>query len=80
MEILILIISIVNLILLIGYGIHYFKKNYVILTAEEWGAIEEFVEAHKDDDNEEIIELPGGTGVEVGFNADYLMDDDEEDE
>lgn len=69
----------INTIILIIFGCLYVKKNYVIMTAEEYQVISQFVEEHSAED-EASQELAGGTGIEVGFGADYLEDESEEDE
>lgn len=66
-----------NTLLLVAFAVLFFKKNYVILSTEDYntiaGAVEEYskqIEANQ--------ELAGGTGVEVGFGADYLEDEEKE--
>lgn len=73
------LLTLINTLILIIFSIIYFKKNYVIMTADEFQAVSEFVEQHSADD-ESKQELAGGTGVEVGFGADYLQDDEESQE
>lgn len=67
----------INTILLVIFGCLYIKKNYVIMTSEEYNTIAQFVEEHSADD-EATQERAGGCGVEVGFGADYLEDEEEE--
>lgn len=67
----------INTILLVIFGCLYVKKNYVIMTSEEYNTIAQFVEEHSEE-AEASQELAGGTGIEVGFGADYLEDDTEE--
>lgn len=69
----------INTLLLVIFGCLYVKKNYVIMTSEEYNTIAQFVEEHSTED-EATQELAGGTGIEVGFGADYLEDDVEEKE
>lgn len=69
----------INTLLLVIFGCLYVKKNYVIMTSEEYNTIAQFVEEHSIED-ETTQELAGGTGIEVGFGADYLEDDTEEGE
>lgn len=69
----------INTILLVIFGYLYIKKNYVIMTSEEYNTISQFVEEHSTDD-EVTQERAGGCGVEVGFGADYLEDESEEDD
>lgn len=66
----------INTIILIIFGCLYIKKNYVIMTAEEYQVISQFVEEHSAED-EASQERAGGCGVEVGFGADYLEDEEE---
>lgn len=67
----------INTIILIIFGCLYIKKNYVIMTSEEYNTIAQFVEEHSADD-EATQERAGGCGVEVGFGADYLEDKEDE--
>ena len=67
----------INTLLLIIFGCLYIKKNYVIMTSEEYNTIAQFVEERSKED-ETTQELAGGTGVEVGFGADYLEDEEAE--
>lgn len=46
---------------------------------DEFQSISEFIEEHSAEE-EASRELAGGTGCSVGFGADYLEDDDEEEE
>ena len=65
----------VNTTLLVVAAVLYFKKNYVIMTMSEFTAVSEFVEEHTKED-ETNQELAGGTGIDVGFNADYLEEEE----
>lgn len=47
------------------------------MTTEEYQTITKFVEEHLEEDSASQ-ERAGGTGIEVGFGADYLEDDEEE--
>ena len=67
----------INTLLLVIFGCLYIKKNYVIMTSEEYNTIAQFVEEHSEK-AEASQELAGGTGIEVGFGADYLEDESEE--
>ena len=49
------------------------------MTSEEYQTIAQFVEEHSKE-AEASQELAGGTGIEVGFGADYLEDESEEDD
>ena len=71
------LLTIVNTLLLTIFGVIYLKKNYVIMTSEEYQTITKFVEEHLEEDSASQ-EQAGGTGIEVGFGADYLEDDEEE--
>ena len=71
------LLLLINTIVIIGAAILYFKKNYVILPMEDFNAISQFVEEHSAEE-EASRELAGGTGCSVGFGADYLEDDEEE--
>ncbi len=70
----------INTIILVIFGCLYLKKNYVVMTSEEFQTISQFIEEHSQED-EASQERAGGTGIEVGFGADYLEDnEDGEDE
>lgn len=73
------LLTIVNTLLLTIFGVIYLKKNYVVMTSEEYQTIAQFVEEHSKE-AEASQELAGGTGIEVGFGADYLEDESEEEE
>lgn len=68
----------INTLLLVIFGCLYVKKNYVIMTSEEYNTIAQFIEEHSEE-AEATQERAGGCGVEVGFGADYLEDESEED-
>ena len=73
----------INTIILVGGAIFYFKKNYVVLDAEQFSAISECIEEYNamidEKEKEEIAsqELAGGYG---GFFTDCLPSEDEEEE
>ena len=71
------LLTIVNTLLLTIFGVIYLKKNYVVMTSEEYQTISKFVEEHLEEDSASQ-EKAGGTGIEVGFGADYLEDEEEE--
>ena len=71
------LLTIVNTLLLTIFGVIYLKKNYVVMTTEEYQTITKFVEEHLEEDSASQ-ESAGGTGIEVGFGADYLEDEEEE--
>ena len=73
------LLTLINTIILVIFGVIYFKKNYVILSMNEFQSISEFIEEHSAEE-EASRELAGGTGCSVGFGADYLEDDEEEGE
>ena len=71
------LLTLINTILLVIFGVIYFKKNYVIMSSDEFNAISQFIEEHSEEE-EASRELAGGTGCSVGFGADYLEDGNEE--
>lgn len=71
-----LLLSLNTLILIVG-AVVYFKKNYVVMTSEEFNNVAEAIEEYNQM-VESSQELAGGKGVQVGFGADYLEDDEEE--
>ena len=71
-----LLLSLNTLILVVG-AVVYFKKNYVVMTSEEFNNVAEAIEEYNQM-IESSQELAGGEGVQVGFGADYLEDDEEE--
>ena len=70
------LLTIVNTLLLTIFGVIYLKKNYVVMTSEEYQTITKFVEEHLEEDSASQ-ERAGGTGIEVGFGADYLEEEEE---
>ena len=73
------LLTIVNTLLLTIFGVIYLKKNYVVMTTEEYQIITKFVEEHLEEDSASQ-EKAGGTGIEVGFGADYLEEQEGEEE
>ena len=71
------LLTLINTILLVIFGVIYFKKNYVIMSSDEFNTISQFIEEHSEEE-EASRELAGGTGCSIGFGADYLEDDEEE--
>lgn len=71
------LLTLINTILLVIFGIIYFRKNYIIMSSDEFNTISQFIEEHSAED-EASRELAGGTGCSVGFGADYLEDEEEE--
>ena len=71
------LLTLINTILLVIFGVIYFKKNYVIMSSDEFNTISQFIEEHSEEE-EASRELAGGTGCSVGFGADYLEDSEEE--
>lgn len=67
----------INTIILVIFGCLYLKKNYVVMTSEEFQTISQFIEEHSEE-AEANQERAGGTGIEVGFGADYLEDGEDE--
>lgn len=67
----------INTTILVIFGCLYLKKNYVVMTSEEYETIAQFVKEHSEE-AEASQELAGGTGIEVGFGADYLEDGEDE--
>ena len=73
------LLLLINTIVIVGAAILYFQKNYVVLSMEDFQSISQFIEEHSAEE-EASRELAGGTGCSVGFGADYLEDDNEEEE
>ena len=71
------LLTLINTILLVIFGVIYFKKNYVIMSSDEFNTISQFIEEHSEEE-EASRELAGGTGCSIGFGADYLEDNAEE--
>ena len=70
------LLTTINTLLLTIFGVIYLKKNYVVMTTEEYQTITKFVEEHLEEDLASQ-ERAGGTGIEVGFGADYLEEEEE---
>ena len=73
------LLTLINTIILVIFGVIYFKKNYVIMNMDDFQAISQFIDEHSAEE-EASRELAGGTGCSVGFGADYLEDNDDEEE
>lgn len=73
------LLTLINTIILVIFGVIYFKKNYVIMNMDDFQTISQFIDEHSAEE-EASRELAGGTGCSVGFGADYLEDDDENSE
>ena len=73
------LLTLINTIILVIFGVIYFKKNYVVMNMDDFQAISQFIDEHSAEE-EASRELAGGTGCSVGFGADYLEDDTEEEE
>ena len=71
------LLTLINTILLVIFGVIDFKKNYVIMSSDEFNTISQFIEEHSEEE-EASRELAGGTGCSIGFGADYLEDNAEE--
>lgn len=54
----------INTIILVIFGCLYLKKNYVIMTADEFQTISQFVEEHQQED-EATEEKAGGIGFQI---------------
>lgn len=71
------IFSVLNFIGFIIAGIIYFNKNYEILPKDVYQVLADtYEQASKEEQASQ--ELAGGCGIAVGFGADYLEDDDED--
>lgn len=65
----------INTIILVIFGCLYLKKNYVIMSAEDYNTIATFVEEHTNEEEEEVEEKAGGVGFQI-----YDEDVEEEEE
>lgn len=73
------LLLVLNTTILIVGAVCYFKKNYVIMDTEQFNQVSDALEEYNKI-VESSQELEGGEGVQVGFGADYLEDDNEEEE
>ena len=80
MELLTLLLTIFNTILIVLLGLKYFKDNYTIVSIQDWNTLANFYNDHVDEYDEDgkpiKEEKVGGFGIDVGFGADYLEDDE----
>lgn len=67
------VLVILNTVMLAGLLLYIFKQNYKIVDTETYNSMMEIVEEYAKGQ-----EKAGGTGVEVGFGADYLEDEEED--
>ena len=81
MELLTLLLTIFNTILIVLLGLKYFKDNYTIVSIQDWNTLANFYNDHVDEYDEDgkpiKEEKAGGFGIDVGFGAYYLQDDEE---
>lgn len=54
----------INTIILVIFGCLYLKKNYVVMTSEEYQTIAQFVEEHSQE-AETAEEKAGGVGFQI---------------
>lgn len=73
------LLLVLNTAILIGGSIIFFKRNYVIMDTEQFNQVAEALEEYNQM-VESSQELEGGEGVQVGFGADYLEDDNEDED
>lgn len=77
-----ILFSLVNTILLLVFGIIYFRNNYCIITKELYEGMVEVVEeynniiAQQEEEQQQPQELPGG----CGFFREYIEEDYEEED
>lgn len=76
MEHLTLALTFFNSLVLVGYGVFYFKKNYEILPKETYNALVEMFEEQQKEE-QKSTPLEGGCG---SFFFDQLDNDDDEGE
>ena len=71
----------INTVLIIGFMVHYFKKNYVILSMEEFCQVQEALEDYNKMVEEEAKEEEASqerAGGEGGFFRSYIEEPDED--
>lgn len=71
----ILIFTLLNTLMIIGGGLFYFKRNFIILSIDEYNEMAEVYNQVLAEEMESE-EKPGG----CGFFQEYLEDDSEEEE
>lgn len=58
------LLCIINTIILVIFGCLYLKKNYVVMTSEEYQTIAQFVKEHSEE-AEATEEKAGGVGFQI---------------
>lgn len=58
------LLCIINTIILVIFGCLYLKKNYVVMTSEEFQTISQFIEEHSEE-AEATEEKAGGVGFQI---------------
>lgn len=58
------LLCIINTIILVIFGCLYLKKNYIVMTSEEYQTIAQFVEEHSEE-AEATEEKAGGVGFQI---------------
>jgi predicted membrane protein len=67
----------INTIILVIFGCLYLKKNYVVMTSEEYQTIVQFVEEHSEE-AEVTKEKAGGVGFQI-YNEEVAEVEEEDD-
>jgi hypothetical protein len=67
----------INTIILVIFGCLYLKKNYVVMTSEEYQTIVQFVEEHSEE-AEATKEKAGGVGFQI-YNEEVAEVEEEDD-
>lgn len=65
----------INTIILVVFGYLYLKKNYVIMSTEDYNTIAQFVEEHSEE-AEATEEKAGGVGFQI-YNEEEEVEEDE---
>ena len=78
MELLTLLLTILNTILIVLLGLKYFKDNYTIVSIQDWNTLANFYNDHVDEYDEDGKPIKEEKAGGFGF-ASYLEEEPEED-
>ena len=82
MELLTLLLTILNTVLIVLLGLKYFKDNYTIVSTQDWNTLANFYNDHFEEYDEDGKPIPeeksGGFGFQVIDEQEEYNDDEEE--
>lgn len=77
MELLTLLLTILNTILIVLFGLKYFKDNYTIVSIQDWNTLANFYNDHADEYDEDGKPIKEEKAGGFGFQT-YIEEESEE--